>query len=94
MGLCLYSPNQKSAYVPIWHVDPVTDELLPNQVTDEDCREQLQRIKDAKVYTIMHNGKFDYKFTKKSIGVTLNIDWDTMIGSRMIDENELTANLK
>ncbi len=94
LGLCLYSPNQKSAYVPIWHVDPVTDELLPNQVTDEDCKEQLQRIKDAKIFTVMHNGKFDYKFTKKSVGVPLNIDWDTMIASRMIDENELTAGLK
>ena len=94
LGLCLYSPSQQPAYVPIWHVDPLTDELLPNQVTDEDCKEQLQRIVDNKVYTIMHNGKFDYKFTKLSIGVALPLDWDTMIGSRMIDENELTAGLK
>lgn len=94
LGLCLYSPSQTPAYVPIWHVDPLTDELLPNQVTDEDCEEQLDRIKNAKTFTIMHNGKFDYKFTKLSIGVPLNIDWDTMIGSRMIDENELTAGLK
>lgn len=42
----------------------------------------------------MHNGKFDYKFTKLSIGVALPLDWDTMIGSRIIDENEQTANLK
>lgn len=94
LGLCLYSPSQNPAYVPIWHVDPITEELLPNQVTNEDCKEQLQRIKDAKTFTIMHNGKFDYKFTKLSIGVPLNIDWDTMIGSRMIDENEQTAGLK
>lgn len=94
MGLCLYSPSQKPAYVPIWHVDPRTDELLPNQVTDEDCEEQLKRIKNAKTFTVMHNGKFDYKFTKKSIGVELDIDWDTMIASRIIDENEQTAGLK
>lgn len=94
LGLCLYSPSQQPAYVPIWHVDPLTDELLPNQVNDEDCKEQLQRIVDNKIYTIMHNGKFDYKFTKLSIGVALPLDWDTMIGSRIIDENEQTANLK
>ena len=94
LGLCLYSPSQKPAYVPIWHVDPRTDELLPNQVTDEDCEEQLKRIKNAKTFTVMHNGKFDYKFTKKSIGVELDIDWDTMIASRIIDENEQTAGLK
>lgn len=42
----------------------------------------------------MHNGKFDYKFTKTNYSVELPIHWDTMIATRMIDENEINAGLK
>ena len=46
VGLCLYVPGQKQAYIPIKHVNYETGELLPNQLTYEDCRKQLQRIVD------------------------------------------------
>ena len=46
VGLCLYVPGQKQAYIPIKHVNYETGELLPNQLTYEDCRKQLQRILD------------------------------------------------
>ena len=48
MGLCLYVPGEKQAYIPINHINNDTGELLPNQLTEEDCRVQLQRILDAK----------------------------------------------
>ena len=48
MGLCLYVPGERQAYIPINHVNPQTGELLPNQLTEEDCRRELQRIIDAK----------------------------------------------
>lgn len=48
MGLCLYVPGEKQAYIPINHIDNETSELLPNQLTEADCRAQLQRILDAK----------------------------------------------
>ena len=47
MGLCLYIPGEKQAYIPINHVNVDTGELLPNQLTYEDCRIQLQRILGA-----------------------------------------------
>lgn len=74
IGLCLYSPSNQPAYVPIKHIDYLTRELRPNQVSVEDCKEQLQRIVDNKVYVIMHNGKFDYKFTKTNYNVEMPID--------------------
>lgn len=94
IGLCLYSPSNKPAYVPINHINPTTNERLDWQVSEEDCREQMQRLVDNNFKIITHNGGFDYKFTKLSIGVSFPIYWDTMIACRLINENDVSAALK
>jgi hypothetical protein len=33
MGLCLYYPGSKQAYIPVNHINLETAERLPNQVT-------------------------------------------------------------
>lgn len=91
MGLCLYTPGQKNAYIPVNHVNINTGELLPNQLTEQDIREELERL--ANVQIIMHNGKFDFEVIKCTCETELSIYWDTMIASRILDENE-RANLK
>lgn len=88
MGLCLYVPGEKQAYIPINHVNIETGELLPNQLTYEECRAQLQRVLDNKVYILMHNGKFDYEVLKITCGICVPPNWDTLIGARLIDENK------
>lgn len=88
MGLCLYYEGGKQAYIPINHVNPETGERLSWQLTEEDCREQLQRIKDAGTFVVMHNGKFDYEVIKCTCGIEIEPDWDTMIGAHTINENE------
>lgn len=88
MGLCLYYAGGKQAYVPINHVNPETGEKLTWQLTEEDCREQLQRIKEAKTFIVMHNGKFDYEVIKCTCNIEIEPDWDTMIGAHTINENE------
>lgn len=93
MGLCLYTPGQKNAYIPVNHVDPVTSVKLPNQVTEDDIRAELERLKLAQAKLIFHNGKFDFEVLKCTCGVELDIFWDTLIGARILDENE-RANLK
>ena len=91
MGLCLYAPGEKQAYIPINHVDVDTGELLANQLTEEDCKNQLQRFKDAGTFIIMHNGKFDYEVLKTTCHIEVPPTWDTMIAARLIDENELAG---
>ncbi len=88
MGLCLYYEGGKQAYIPINHVNPDTGEHLDWQLTEEDCRVQLQRIKDAGTFVVMHNGKFDYEVIKCTCGIEIEPDWDTMIGAHTINENE------
>lgn len=95
MGLCLYTPKEKNVYVPINHVDNETGYRLSWQLTEQDVQEELQRIVDANTRTIWHNAKFDYQIIKMTCNVEMkNIYWDTMIGCRLIDENEKSAKLK
>ena len=86
MGPCIYTPGLKNAYIPINHKDLVTGERLSWQLTEEDVREQFARLVDTKI--IMHNGKFDYEVIKCTTGLELSIYWDTMIGSKMLNEDE------
>lgn len=92
LGVCIYTPGQKNAYIPINHVDQNTRERLDWQLTEEDIKEEFSRLVNTKI--IMHNGKFDYKVIKKTCNVELKVYWDTMIGARLLDENERSAGLK
>lgn len=94
MGLCLYVPGEKQVYVPVNHVNKDTNEKLADQLTESEIAEQLKRLVDHKVFIIMHNGKFDYQVIKCTCGVELTIDWDTLIGAKLLDENERSAGLK
>lgn len=94
MGLCLYTPGMKQAYIPVNHVNYQTGERLSWQLTEEDINEQLLRILKNNVKEIYHNGKFDYQVIKCTCKVEMDIYWDTMIASKIIDENERSAKLK
>ncbi|MBO7734235.1 MAG: hypothetical protein J6S67_16845 [Methanobrevibacter sp.] len=93
MGLCLYIPNTRPVYVPINHTKPGTDELLPNQVSEEYAKKEMERLRDSGVSLIYHNGKFDIRVIWNTLGVRLPIWWDTMIASQLLDEN-VPAKLK
>lgn len=92
MGLCLYYPGGKQAYVPVNHVGK-DGERLRGQLSEADVREGLERLIGAKAYIIMHNAKFDYQVLKCTCGVEVKADWDTLIASQLINENE-SASLK
>ena len=91
MGACIYTPGEKRAYIPVNHTT-IMGERLSWQVREQFLKDQFERLKDT--FIIMHNGKFDYEVIKCTCGVALHIDWDTMIGAKMLDENEPSAGLK
>lgn len=64
---------------------------LPDQLTEKDCQEELRRVIDAKTFIIMHNGKFDYEVIKCTCNIEVVPNWDTMIGARLLNENELAG---
>ena len=88
MGPCIYTPGMKNAYIPINHMNYLTEEKFPWQITEEEFAEQLNRLIKAKVKFIFHNAKFDYEVIKCTCKVDLPIFWDTLIGARMLNENE------
>lgn len=92
MGLCLYTPGEKNAYIPVNHINRLTGNKLDNQLTEQDINEELSKVKTLEV--VMHNGKFDYQVLKCTCGIEIPCTWDTMIAARILDENELRANLK
>lgn len=89
MGACIYTPGRKSAYIPVNHVDYVSHSKLKDQLTEEEIKEQFDRLNTTKI--IMHNGKFDYEVIKCTCNCVLDIYWDTEIAARILDENELAA---
>jgi len=91
MGLCVYTPNNKKVYIPVNHVDYKTKEKLPNQLTEQDIKEELARVVDAQILTIMHNAKFDFQVIKMTCGIEIPCYWDTMIAAKLINENELAG---
>lgn len=93
MGLCLYYPGAKQAYIPINHTD-LEGNRLSWQCTEQDCKEQLQRLLDANVFRVFHNAKFDYKVIKTTCNIEVTADWDTFIAAKLLDENEFSAGLK
>lgn len=92
MGGCIYTPGEKNAYIPINHVDINTRERLDWQLTEKDIKEEFDRLCTTTI--VMHNGKFDYEVIKCTCDCVLHIDWDTLIGAKVLDENEKSASLK
>lgn len=88
MGLCLYAPGIKAAYIPINHRDPETKIRLDAQLTEEDVSGELQKVLAAGIKIIMHNGKFDYEVLKCTCGICVEPYWDTMVATRLLNENE------
>ena len=88
----MYTEGQKQAYIPISHVD-LEGNLLPNQLTIEDIKEEFQRLVDNNVKIIYHNASFDVRVVQCTCGIELLIYWDTSIGCRILNENE-SAKLK
>lgn len=87
MGLCLYTPNQKNVYIPVNHIDIDSGELLQNQITEEQIKDQLSRLSNVK--KVYHNAVFDVEVIYTTCGIKLDIYWDTLVGAQLINENEL-----
>lgn len=85
VGLCLYTPGEKSIYVPSRHTD-LYDNVLPDQLSYEAIREGLMEIQDVPLD--YHNGIFDFRVLRNSVGVDMTVGWCTQIASMYLNEYE------
>lgn len=86
VGICIYTPTLKAAYIPVGHISYLTTELLPNQLSRDILHTQFNRLVDTKV--IMFNANFDIRVLRHNIDVYLTCYWDTFIAARLMNENE------
>ncbi len=92
VGLCLYTPGMKGAYIPINHISYVTQLRIEEQISEKVASEQMRRIKEAEVKTILFNAKFDIRVIKNQLGVKLKAYWDGYLAARLLNENEGAGN--
>lgn len=94
VGLCIYTPNEKAAYIPINHISYITNERLPNQLTEEEVSDCLKLTKNSSTKVIMFNAKFDIRVIRNQLGIDLNCYWDAYLAARLMNENEDSNGLK
>lgn len=93
-GVCLYVPGEKGCYIPINHISYITQQRVPNQLEESEVAEQLQRLIDAKVFTVWFNAKFDIRVINNQLGIKIIPDWDCYVAARLLNENEPSNGLK
>ena len=89
VGVCLYVPNEKTAYVPINHVSYITLERVDNQLDETVVAKYLKLLVDNATKIIMFNAVFDLRVLKDQVGVRLRCYWDCKIASKLLNENEV-----
>ena len=96
VGLCIYTPNQKAAYVPINHVSYVTGVRVDNQLTEEEVAKELNwLVVRSAPDIIMFNAKFDMRVIRNQLGVKdIYCTWDAYLAGRLMNENEESKGLK
>ena len=93
-GFSIFTPGEKAAYVPINHCGYITFTKLKNQISEQFCAEQLQRLQDNDVKIIFFNAKFDIRVIKHTLGIKLTAYFDSYIAAKLLNENEEESNLK
>ncbi len=85
VGVCLYTPNKKPAYVPIGHKSYITGQKINSQLNIDDVKLELEKFNGK---WIMHNAKFDIRILRHTMNLYLECYWDTMLAGFCINENE------
>ena len=92
VGICIYTPEQKGAYIPVHHRSYITNTFVENQLPVSTLKSEFQRIADSAIDIIMFNACFDMRFMKNKIGVALKCTWDCYLAARLMNENEGSGN--
>lgn len=93
VGICIYTPGERAAYIPLNHISYVTQLKIDNQLSLQYVKTQFERLV-TDIDIIMFNAKFDTRFLKNQLGVELKCTWDGYLAGRLLNENEPSKGLK
>ena len=95
VGLCLYTPGMKNAYIPVSHRhfkvedgEVILGDRIENQITEAQIKEQLMRVMESDTKIIMHNSSFDIGVIMSTCDIRLRSDWDTLLAAKCLNELE------
>lgn len=88
VGICIYTPGMKPAYIPVNHVSYITEIRCDNQLPIDILHREFQRLVDYNVRTVWFNAPFDIRFLGNHINVWMTPYWDTSIASRALNSAE------
>lgn len=94
VGISIYTPGKKPAYIPINHKSYVTGIKIENQLPANLIKEQLDRMNEHNTKIIMFNAPFDIRVIRNQVGSYLTCYWDCYLGTRLLNENEDSNALK
>ena len=95
VGICIYTPGEKAAYIPLNHVSYVTGMPVEGQLDVKIVCEQFNRMVTAHIDVIMFNAKFDIRVLRNQVGLKdIYCTWDCYLAARIMNENEPTSGLK
>lgn len=94
-GVCIYTPGQKGAYIPINHRSYITQELVEGQLTADFVKEVFTNMFDKIDAVIMFNANFDIRVLRNQLGISNAFcTWDCYLAARLMNENEPVNSLK
>lgn len=96
VGICIYTPGEKSAYIPINHISYITQIKSDNQLPIEFIREQFTRLySHDNLESEMFNADFDLRIMWNKVGVrNAYCTWESYLAMRILNENEPHNTLK
>lgn len=86
VGLCIKGSNHEPSYVPVGHINNITEDFDINNVSKECMKENLLKLKGKKL--VFHNSYFDLVVLYYQCGYIFTPWVDTLAISIYLDENE------
>ena len=88
VGICIYTPGLKAAYIPVNHISYITELKCANQLEVEILTREFQRLVDVDVKTIWFNAPFDIRFLGNHINVWMKPYFDCYIAAMCLNSEE------
>ena len=88
VGICLYTPGQKAAYIPINHKSYITGVKTTDQLDKNIIIDFFKRLLKKKIKWVYHNAKYDIRVIRHCLGIDIHPYWDTQLAAQCIDEEE------
>ena len=92
VGVGIYTPGEKTTYIPVNHISYVTGQKVKNQLSADIIGKELARLEG--IDCDMFNAVFDIRVLMHGTGTRLKCTWDASLASRCLNENEPVKKLK